>query len=148
MRLRHPFWCVFLFVTLLAVPSLVTAFLIAEWRSSSEPQVFPYLWSSLPFVLFPVAFLAVNFWISIVHRRLVKAGEISLANVIGTKSGRRGGRDITYEFSDESGRLISASSPDNSHRISVGMVVPVFYNPDNPQKNQVALCGSFYEVAN
>jgi len=108
--------------------------------------VLPHLWSALPFILLPIAFLVVNFWILIVHRRLVGTGEISLAKVIGMKSGRRG-RVITYEFSDRSGRLISASSPDNSRTISVGMVVPIFYNPDDPQKDRVALCGSFYEVA-
>ena len=146
-RLRSPFWSVFLLVTLLAVPSLVTAFLIVEWRHSPERQVSPDLWSALPFILLPIALLVVNFWILIAHRRLVRTGELALAQVIGMKSGRRG-PTIRYEFSDRSGRLISASSPDNSRTISVGMIVPVFYNPENPEGDQVALCGSFYEVSN
>ena len=129
----------------LAVPSLVTAFLIIEWRSSSERQVLPDLWNALPFVLLPIAFLVVGSWILIGHRRLVRTGEISLAKVIAVQLRRRVPA-ITYEFSDRSGRLISASSPDNSRTISVGMVVPVFYDPENPQ-DQVALCGSFYEVS-
>jgi hypothetical protein len=129
----------------MAIPSLVTAFIIVEWRSSSER---PDLWSALPFILLPSALLVVGFWTLIAHRRLVRTGDISLGTVIGVRAGRKGKVPaIAYEFSDRSGRLISASSLDNSRTISVGMVVPVFYNPDNPQRDQVALCGSFYEVS-
>ena len=130
-------------MTCLAVPSLLTANLIAEWHSRSGGQVLPDLWSALPFILLPLALLLVSFWILIAHRRLVRTGEMSLAKVMVVKSGPRGRRTITYDFSDRSGRLISASSPDNWRTISVGMVVPVFYNPENPQGDQVALCGSF-----
>ena len=136
-RLRCPFWCAVLFVSCLAVPCLVIAFLI---------KVLPDLWSALPFILLLVIFLVVAFWILMAHRRLVRTGEISLAKVIGVRLRRRGPA-ITYEFSDLSGRLITASSPDDSRTLSVGMVIPVFYNPENPQKGQVALCGSFYEVS-
>ena len=145
-RLRYRFWCALLLVACLAVPGLQIAFLVVEWRFSSEKHELPDVWKTLPFILLPIAFLVVAFWILIGHRQLVRDGEIAIAKVTAVRLGRRS-PTVTYEFSDRSGQLISASSPDNTRKISVGMVVPIFYNPESPQTDQVALCGSFYEVS-
>ena len=47
---------------------------------------------------------------------------------------------------DRSGRLITASSADYTRSFSPEMVIPIFYNPERPERDQVALCGSVYEV--
>ena len=145
-RLKYRFWCTLLFAACLAVPGLLTAFLVVEWRFSSEKNMVSGVWETLPFILLPIVFLVVALWILIGHRRLVRGGEIAIAKVTAVRLGRRS-LTVAHEFSDRSGRLISASSPDNTRTISVGLIVPVFYNPDNPQTDQVALCGSFYEVS-
>ena len=106
----------------------------------------PNLWSSIPFILLPLAFLALAFSISVRDKRLVREGEISIGKVIDVRRGRRG-RTVTYEFPDRSGRLVTASSPDNTRKISAGMAIPIFSKTENPQRDQNALCGSFYEVA-
>jgi len=101
----------------------------------------------MPFILIPLIFLFLAFWILVAQKRLVSDGEISIGNVTGVRLRRRGLPAITYEFLDRSGRLISASCPDDTRSFSLGIVVPIFYNPQSPQKGQLALCGSFYEVA-
>src|SRR5262249_36512982 len=104
------------------------------------------LMSAMPFILLPLVFLVLALWILIRHKRLVSNGEISIAKVTDMRLKRRG-PTTTYEFLDRAGRLITASSPDNTRTVSVGMVIPIFYNPERPQNDQVALYGSFYEVA-
>jgi hypothetical protein len=146
-HLKHPFWCALLLVTCVAVPSLLIGFLIMEWRANPPKQVMNSdVWTAMPFILLSLIFLLLAFWILIGHRRLVRDGEISIGKVTGVRSVRRSPY-ITYEFLDCGGRLITASSPDNTRSFSTGMVVPIFYNPERPQEDQVALCGSFYEVA-
>jgi hypothetical protein len=75
-------------------------------------------------------------------RRLVTNGEVT----IGTIAERRRSR-VTYEFKDGSDRLVSASCTDPSGSFDPGMSIPVFFNPGDPHKDQIALCGSPYEVA-
>jgi hypothetical protein len=60
---------------------------------------------------------------------------------------RRRSPAITYEFADRSGRLITASSPDNTRAFAPGMAVPIFYNTESPETEQIALCASFYEIS-
>ena len=143
----YRFWAALLTAAHVIVPVLVVGFLIVEWRAHQPLQVMNAdFWGSMPFVVLPPILLLLMFWILCWHRRLVTHGEIAIGKVTDVRLRGRGSV-ITYEFLDRSGRLITASSPDNSRTLSVGMVVPVFYNPETPQKDQVALCGSFYEVS-
>ena len=146
MRLKYRIWCALLLVACLAVPGLLTSFLVVEWRFSSGKHVLSDVWKTLPFILLPLVVLVIAVWILIGHRRLAREGEIAIAKVTAVRLGRRS-PTVTYEFSDRSGRLISASSPDNTRTILVGMALPIFYNAERPQTDQVALCGSFYEVS-
>ena len=57
----------------------------------------------------------------------------------------RNGPAIWYEFTTPLGEHFSRSAADGSRQLSVGMNVPIFYDPQRPKK-QLALCGSFYEV--
>jgi hypothetical protein len=129
------------------IPSLLLGFLIVEWRASPAKQVMKSdLWSAMPFIVLPPIFLLLVSWISIRDRRLVTQGEISIGKITDVRLRRRG-PDVRYQFLDRSGRLITASSPDNTRSFSPGMSIPIFYNPENPGTDQVALCASFYEVA-
>jgi hypothetical protein len=129
------------------IPSLLIGFLVVEWRASpSKQEMNSDLWSTMPFIVLPLIFLLIAFWISIRHKRLVTQGELSIGTVTNVRLRRRG-PEVTYEFVDRSGRLITASSPDNTRSFSPGMAIPIFYNTESPETDQVALCGSVYEIA-
>lgn len=104
-------------------------------------------WGSVTFVVLPPIVLLLMLWVFIGDKRLVTNGEIAIGKVTNVRSGRRG-PVITYEFLDGSGRLITTTSQDNTRSLSLGMRVRVFFNPDNPQTDQIAICSSAYEVAN
>ena len=78
------------------------------------------------------------------QKRLLAEGEIATARV--TKQWMaRNGPNIIYEFTTPLGEHFSRGAADGSRQLSVGMNVPVFYDPQKP-KRQLALCASFYEV--
>jgi hypothetical protein len=71
-------------------------------------------------------------------------GEMAVARV--TKQWMaRNGPNIYYEFTTPLGEHFSRGAADGSTKVSVGMTVPVFYDPQKP-KRQLALCASFYEL--
>lgn len=90
-------------------------------------------------VLALLVLLAVSFKKS---RRLVTRGEVTIGTIV-----ERRRNTVTYDFKDSFGRVVSASSVDSTGLFDPGMPIPVFFNPENPSKDQVALCGSPYEVA-
>jgi hypothetical protein len=78
------------------------------------------------------------------QKRLLAEGEFAVGLV--TKQwAARNGPSIRYEFSTPVGEHFSGISADGSRKLSVGMNVPIFYDPQNPKK-QLALCASFHEV--
>lgn len=148
-RLKHGyrFWRALLLVTCMTIPGCLIGLLIIEWRASPAKQVMNSdVWSAMPFILLPLIFLLLAFWILIEHRQLVTHGELAIGKITNVRLRRRGPA-ITYEFLDRSGRSITASSPDTTRSVSPGMAVPIFYDPESPQNDQIALCGSVYEVA-
>lgn len=150
MRLKHGyrFWSTLLIATGVIIPCLSVGFLVVEWRANPAKHVMNSdLPSAIPFIMLPPILSLLAFWISIRDRRLVSYGEISIGKVTDVRLRRRRGRAITYEFLDISGRLITASSPDNTRSFSAGMVVPIFYDSESSGTDQIALCASFYEVA-
>jgi hypothetical protein len=79
------------------------------------------------------------------QKRLLAEGEIATAQV--TKRWMaRNGPNIRYEFTTPIGEYFTRGAADGSRQLSVGMNVPIFYDPESPKK-QLALCASFYEVA-
>ena len=143
----YRFWCALLTATCVIIPSLLIGFLFVEWRASPSKQAMNSdLWSTMPFIVLPLIFLLIAFWILIGHKRLVTQGELSIGKVTNVRLRRRG-PEVTYEFVDRSGRLITASSPDDTRSFSPGMAIPIFYNTESPVTDQVALCGSVYEIA-
>ncbi len=75
---------------------------------------------------------------------LLAEGEMATANV--TKRWMaRNGPNIRYEFTTPLGEHFIRGAADGSRQLSVGMNVPIFYDPQSPKK-QLALCASFYEV--
>jgi hypothetical protein len=125
--------------------SILSALLLVELHAYSPTQLRIYLLLGLvpcfAGTLLLITSLAFSFRKS---RRLVRNGEVAMANVIGFG---RGPHTIIYEFRDGSGRLVSASCPDSTGLFAPGMHIPVFFNSHNPSKEQVALCSSSYEIA-
>jgi hypothetical protein len=75
---------------------------------------------------------------------LLAEGEMATARV--TKRWvARNGPNIRYEFTTPLGKHFSRGAANGSRQLSVGMKVPIFYDPQSP-KRQLALCASFYEV--
>ena len=52
---------------------------------------------------------------------------------------------IRYEFKDATGRLVKGGGTDESWKLYEDMEVPVFYDPENPEKN-VTLCAATCEL--
>jgi hypothetical protein len=78
------------------------------------------------------------------QKRMLADGEMAVARV--TKQWMaRNGPNIYYEFTTPLGEHFTRGAADTSRRLSVGMNVPVFYDPQKP-KRQLALCASFYEL--
>jgi hypothetical protein len=78
------------------------------------------------------------------QKMLLAEGEMATAQV--TKRWvARNGPTIRYDFTTPLGEHFSRSAADGAGQLSVGMIVPIFYDPQSPQR-QLALCASFYEV--
>jgi len=107
----------------------------------SRPSQFPVYALSIAFV---VVFAIVMLNVIGRQKRLLAEGEIATAQVI-KRWVARNGPNIRYEFTTPVGEHFSRSAADGSLRLSIGMNVPIFYDPQRP-KRQLALCASFYEV--
>jgi hypothetical protein len=109
-------------------------------RSTGPPQL-------LVFVL-PIALILVI--VPLMLRKiaqqkfLLAEGEIATGRV--TKRWlARNGPYIRYEFTTPLGENFSRSAADSTRQLSVGMNVPILYDPQRTKK-QLALCASYYEV--
>lgn len=78
------------------------------------------------------------------QKQLLTEGEMAVARVTKCWKGRYGPA-IQYEFTTPLGDRFSTGANDSTRQLSVGMQVPVFYDPQKPKK-QVALCAAFYEL--
>jgi hypothetical protein len=109
-------------------------------RNGSSPQYAPFV---LPIIfLLVIAPLMVR---TITRQKiLLTDGEIATARVTDQRRARHGAT-IRYDFTTRLGDHFSRGASDGPGQLSVGMNVPIFYDPQNPSK-QLALCGSFYEV--
>jgi hypothetical protein len=104
--------------------------------------------SQFPVYALSIAFIAVSGIVMLQmvgrQKRLLADGEMATAQV--TKRWMaRNGPNIRYEFTTPLGEHFSRGAPDGSRQLTVGMNVPIFYDPQRPKK-QLALCASFYEV--
>jgi hypothetical protein len=108
---------------------------------SAGPSQFPVYALSIAFI---VVYAIVMLNVIGRQKHLLAEGEMATAHV--TKRWMaRNGPNIRYEFTTPLGEHFSRGAADGSRRLTVGMNVPVFYDPQRP-KRQLALCASFYEV--
>lgn len=107
---------------------------------NSGPSLIPLYSMSLVILVFMV--VVAN--MAAKQKQLLADGELSMARVADRVLARNG-PNIRYEFTTLLGEQLSGSAQDGTRKLSVGMSVPVFYDPQNP-KRQLALCASFYEV--
>jgi hypothetical protein len=61
------------------------------------------------------------------------------------KFGSRNASAIKYEFEDLAGEKQVKTGTDYTQKLEEGMLVPVFYDRANPNR-QVPICGTFHEV--
>lgn len=110
-------------------------------NSYSGPSQFPVFALSFAFI---AVFVFVMLHMIASQKRLLAEGEFAVGLV--TKQwAARNGPSIRYEFSSPMGERFWGISADGSRQLSVGMNVPIFYDPQNPKK-KLALCASFHEV--
>lgn len=95
----------------------------------------------------------VTFWRANRDEKLMREGEIAvgvvthqkLVVVRGGRGGRRTKSKVRYRFKDFSGQLYQGTGMDDSRRLRVDMTVPVFYDPQAPEKN-VTICTASCEL--
>lgn len=78
------------------------------------------------------------------ERELLGNGEVVAAKIT-EKFGNRNASAIKYEFEDFAGQKHVSTGTDYTQKLAEGMLVPVFYDRDNPNR-QVPACGTFHEV--
>jgi len=129
---------------LAALGVYASAGILAQRAASAQysaPSQFPTYALSIAFI---VLFAVVMLNLTGRQKLLLAEGEMATAQV--TKRWMaRNGPNIRYEFTTPLGEHFDRGAADSSQQLSVGMTVPIFYDPRNP-KRQVALCASFYEV--
>jgi hypothetical protein len=131
-------------IALLASLGIFAAGLVGQsavaGRNAGPPN---FLTSALPIVLILV--IAPLMLRTLGQQKVLLAeGEMVMGQV--TKRWiARNGPNIRYEFNTPLGEHFSRGAADGSRQLSVGMNVPIFYDPQKPKK-QLALCASFYEV--
>jgi hypothetical protein len=109
-------------------------------QSAGESQ-FPVYAGSTGFI---VLYMVVMVYLVGKQKRLLAEGEMAMAHVTKRWMTRKGPR-ILYEFTAPTGQHFSRGAADSTLRLSVGMNMPIFYDPKRP-KRQLALCASLYEV--
>ncbi len=81
------------------------------------------------------------------NRKLLKDGELTAGRVISQR--RTGGRHprslIVYSFTDRSGIGRQRESTDHSRSYFEEMIVPVFYDAQDPRRS-LALCGTYLKI--
>ena len=79
-------------------------------------------------------------------QNLLENGTVAIARVTGQRNFKNASA-ITYEFQDGAGQTVSGSGNDLTRSFYPGMNVAVFYDLQNAKRN-VAVCASFFEIAN
>jgi hypothetical protein len=130
---------VLLFVTIMMV-RLIRAWVVLHSFARFETRE----WSMVGFTAFLLLVLLLQWRRMARERDLLENGQIALGRVV-QKWASRNNSTITYEFQDAAGRIHRAADTDYTRRLEPGMTVPVFYNPDRPQR-RVAACATFHEV--
>jgi hypothetical protein len=126
-----------------------------SWRQvSAKPSlVYPaILGLVVPAIL--IAISSCTYWKVRHDMALLRDGELAIGVVthqrlVPTRGGRGGIRKqsrIRYRFKDPTGQLFQGTGTDHSRRLRVDMTVPVFYKPDDPEKN-VSICTAVCELS-
>ena len=86
-------------------------------------------------------------WLSFLggtKKRLLVEGEIAFGRIMDQKHrfeaqlySSSSYSEITYEFRDSSGFLVTGNAIDETNSFFEEMIIPVFYDPQNPRKNTV-----------
>src|SRR5260370_20228347 len=144
---RQRFWVALIFASMSVIATALFAILFTEWQAHPlKKTMHSDIWSAIPFIAGALLFMLMLYMFNRRDRRLVSEGEVTIGKVVAVGT-RRKYRTVTYEFLNRSGRLITASCPDNTRSFTEGMAIPVFFNSENPESDQIALCRTPYEVA-
>ncbi|HXN27500.1 MAG TPA: hypothetical protein VN902_10280 [Candidatus Acidoferrales bacterium] len=91
-------------------------------------------------------FLPFTMWRSQVREcDLLENGEVALATVLRQWRGDKGSSSVEYEFEDFQGARHKGIGLDYTQKLFEGMLVAVFYDGDNPQR-QIPACATYHEV--
>jgi len=148
MRNGQRFWIALIFAAMIAVSiTLLGALLVELQAHPARKTMTDDVWMAVSFIAGGLFFALIIYLCFRRDRRLVRDGQIAIGKVTAVRIGRRGIHLVNYEFLDRSGRMVTMSCPDNTRKFSEGMAMPVFFNPEKPESDQVALCQSTHEVA-
>lgn len=106
---------------------------------------------AIPAIL--IAISGYTYWKVRRDMALLRDGELTIGVVthqklIAVRGGRGGIRKqsrIRYSFNNPAGQLFQGTGTDHSQRLRVDMTVPVFYEPENPDKN-ISICTAICEL--
>jgi hypothetical protein len=101
-------------------------------------------WGMAGFAVLLVLMLVWQWRVMDRERDLLANGEVVAAKIV-QKFGSRNASAIKYEFEDYTGQKHVKTGTDYTQKFEEGMVVPVFYDRENPNR-QVPACGTFHEV--
>jgi hypothetical protein len=132
-----------IFISLLVFAGVLAAIVAIRPASGGNPALPRPVVYLLPLGLLAVIALFTRRSLA-QQRRLLAMGELAMARVTKQWTARNG-NGIRYEFTTQTGEILSGMTTDNSRQLLVGMSLPVFYDPQQPKK-QVAPCAAFYEV--
>jgi hypothetical protein len=121
---------------------------IGTHLSPLDPVVFEFVF---PAIL--IAISSATFWTVRRDKALLRDGELAIGVVThqkliavrGGRGGRRKQSRVRYRYKDAPGQLFQGTGTDYSRGLRVDMTVPVFYKPEDPEKN-VSICTAICEL--
>ena len=119
--------------------------LYRAWSGSHSFQQFGFReWGLAGFALLLLLLLVSQWRMVDRERSLLGNGEVAAGKIV-EKFGTRNASAIKYEFQDFAGVKRLRTGTDYTQKLEEGMVVPVFYDRENPNR-QVPVCGTLHEV--
>ncbi len=130
---------------LLIFAGIICVQLYRAWAAAHSLAAFQIReWGMAGFAVLLLLILLAQWRVFDRERDLLGNGEVVAAKIVG-KFGGRNASAIKYEFEDFAKDKHVETGTDYTQRLEEGMLVPVFYDRENPNR-QVPACGTFHEV--
>ena len=128
------------------VQELLASRQIGTHWSFLDPAYFEIFAPAILILISGITFLRVRRDTALLRGGVVAEGVVTHQKLV--VAGVRGNRKVNrvrYRFNDSSGQMFQNTGQDNTGELRVDMIVPVFYDAKNPDKN-VAICSACCEL--